>query len=345
MKNISSTNFQQTVSVKEPGKPVKEISSAFFRGANGVQFNPYRGDFSDENFLQNYVLKGWLPEVAQITQSTRITTFGSCFAENICKHLSKREFNLSSEACPDIYISYMGEGMVNVHAIAQQFEWALENKEIPEGLWHGWKAEDYGVDEDVRLATRDAFLATEFFIITLGLSEVWEDSVTKEVFWRAVPLNKYDKDRHVFRVLTMDETKAKIRKVYDLIRKYVPDAKVLFTLSPIPLAATFREISCITANSVSKSILRASLDEFLRDRSDDLRKRLFYFPSYEIISELFFEKYGEDGRHPHPEVIDMMMLTFEASYCESKVDWADVERAFKKLRKRNLQNALDGFSN
>ena len=211
---------------------------------------------------------------------------------------------MTSESSPDIYVSHMGEGMVNVHAIAQQFEWTLEDKKIPDGLWYGWKAEDYGVEEDIRLKTKEAFLKTDFFIITLGLSEVWEDTVTGEVFWRAVPLEKYDETRHKFRVLSMEETKSKLEKIYSLIRSHIPKAQVLFTLSPVPLAATFREVLCITANSVSKSILRASLDEFLRDKAMENESNLFYFPSFEIISELFYEKFLDDGVIPNPKLLN-----------------------------------------
>ena len=339
MKNISSTNFYEVVTFHEDGQTEKKMSSSFFRGTKGVQFNPYKKDYNDDFFLKKYVLKGWAPDKPLIYRDTQITAFGSCFAQNISNHLAKRKYNLTAEKSPDIYISYMGEGMVNVHAIAQQFEWALEDKKIPEGLWHGYKAEDYGVDETVRLNTRKAFLETDFFILTLGLSEVWEDMVTGEVFWRAVPMNKFDENRHRFRVLSMSETKEKIEKIYSIIRKNVPNAKVLFTLSPVPLAATFRQISCLSANSVSKSILRASLDEFLRENSDDLGLKLFYFPSYEVISELFFDKFSDDGRHPQPEIIELIMNMFEGSFCESELEWSEVEQSYKVLRERNLKNA------
>ena len=339
MKDISSTSFQQMLTYKGGGTE-KKIGSSFFRGKTGVQLNPYKKDYDNNLFLKKYILKGWVPDHPPISQNTQITAFGSCFARNISKHLAKRKFNMTSASSPEIYISYMGEGMVNVHAIAQQFEWALEDKKIPDGLWHGWKAEDYGVSEDVRLKTKEAFLKTDFFIITLGLSEVWEDTVTGEIFWRAVPLKNYDETRHKFRVLTMEETKLKLEKIYSLIRLHIPKAQVLFTLSPVPLAATFRDISCITANSVSKSILRASLDEFLREKALDNKINLFYFPSFEIISELFYEKFLDDGRHPKPEIIELIMIMFEGSFCNSEIDWHQVEQSFKELRKKNLMDLL-----
>ena len=339
MKNISSTNFFQQLKVRGHGLTDKKMSSSFFRGEKGVQYNPYKKDYGDDFFLKKYVLEGWAPNQPVIDNHTQITAFGSCFAQHISNHLANRKYNLTSQKSPDIYISYMGEGMVNVYAIAQQFEWALDNKKIPDGLWHGYKAEDYGVDETVRLNTKKALLETDFFILTLGLSEVWEDVETGEIFWRAVPLSKFDKKRHRFRVLSMNETKQQIAKLYSIIRKKIPSAKVLFTLSPVPLAATFRPISCITANSISKSILRASLDEFFRENSGDLGQKLFYFPSYEVISELFFDRFDDDGRHPKSEIIELIMNMFEGVFCESALDWSKVEQSYKLLRGQNLKNA------
>jgi hypothetical protein len=126
----------------------------------------------------------------------------------------------------------------------------------------------------IRQRTRKAFLETDFFIITLGLSEVWYDEISGGTFWRAVPLNVYDETRHKFRVCTHAETKEKIERIYHLIKKHIPNSKVLFTLSPVPLAATFRPISCITANSSSKAILRAALDEFIRENQTDVNNTL-----------------------------------------------------------------------
>ena len=44
------------------------------------------------------------------------------------------------------------------------------------------------------------------------------------------------------------------------MRKHVPHASVVLTLSPVPLAATFRGVSCVTANAASKATLRAAVD-------------------------------------------------------------------------------------
>jgi hypothetical protein len=87
----------------------------------------------------------------------------------------------------------------------------------------------------------------------------------------------------------------------------------VFTLSPIPLMATFRPVSCLTANSVSKAVLRIAIDDFMRDAPAGA----FYFPSYEIVGEMFADPRVEDNRHLKPEVIATVMDTFAHHYCRA----------------------------
>ena len=335
VKEISSLNHQELIKHNPEGEVPKSIGSSFFRGEN-CNFNPYLHDFADPAFLEKFFLKGWLPEAPWIEKSTRITAFGSCFAVNITKHLSQAGYNLTAEKEPSIYISSMGEGMVNVHALCQQFEWAFEDIQPPQNLWHGYKAESFGYDPKVREKTRAAFVQTDLFIITLGLSEVWYDDVSGGVFWRAVPMKDYDPSRHKFRVCGLAETKEKISQIDALVRRYVPAARLLFTLSPIPLAATFRPVGCISANSVSKAILRAALDEFLRDNWDRVNKSLFYWPSYEVIQDLFPFRFGPDARHPTPQILNLIMRMFEAAHCVAGIDLEGLRGEFWSARRENV---------
>jgi GSCFA family len=296
--------------------PVAErVGGGFFRGAH-CTFAPHRGDFDRDGFVIDFVLKGWAPKRPLIAKTTKVTAFGSCFAQHLAEHLGSLGYNLSKDRAPMIHVSRMSEGMVNTYAILQQFEWALENIKPPENLWHGYRCEQFGYDEEVRKITRQVFLETEIFVITLGLSEIWYDEITEGVFWRAVPMNCYDPSRHKFRVSSFEETKNNIQRIYELIRKHVPCAKIVFTLSPIPLAATFRPVSVITANSASKAILRAALDEFYRDHATDVNDVLFYFPSFEIVNDLFQDKFQADFRHPHLHISAFVTKLFEALYCE-----------------------------
>jgi acyl carrier protein/lysophospholipase L1-like esterase len=254
----------------------------------------------------------------------------------LVNYLRQIGYDLAKDRQPEIYISSMGEGLVNTYALRQQFEWALEDLAPPDNLWHGFHAEEFGYQTEIKESTKKVFLETDFFVITLGLSEVWYDEKTGGVLWRAVPMRLYDSSRHKFRVCSFDETKQNIRRICDLIFKHNPQAKVLFTLSPIPLAATFRPVASMTANSASKSILRAALDEFLRENIELLNKKIFYLPSYEIFTELFPNKFTDDNRHPSEDVVLFFMKLFEAIYCETSLSLADVNSLYQKTRAENI---------
>jgi hypothetical protein len=300
--------FQQTF------KDSREFRT-WFRGEH-TNFNPTLAQILTADAAQKFVLHGWTPAAPVIGSDTQVTAFGSCFAANISEWLSRRHFRVlnKSEDAKHAYVVTCGEGMVNSFVIRQQFEWAWENRSFDEPLWHGYEAEEYGYDPAVQAETKRIFDETDFFILTFGLSEVWYDQPTGEVFWRTIPKDAYDPERHRFRVSSVEENKDNLLAIYRLIRKHRPDAKILFTLSPIPLIATFRDNSCISANSVSKAVLRVAIDEVMREVGDE--GVLGYWPSYELVTDVFRSPYLPDRRHPERAVLDYIMTLFEHTWCE-----------------------------
>ena len=274
----------------------------------------------DEHAVTDQVLKGWLPDAKPIKPDTKITAFGSCFASNISDWLSKRNFRVLNKGqdATRAYVVTMGEGMVNSFVIRQQFEWAWEGRVFDQPLWHGYKAEEFGYDPEIQAETKRIFDETDVFILTFGLSEVWYDEPTGNVFWRTIPKEVYDPCRHKFRVSTVAENRKNLAAIYKLIRKHRPDAKIIFTLSPIPLIATFRDNSCLTSNSVSKSVLRVAIDEVVRAFGHE--EHLFYWPSYEIVTDIFKSPWKPDRRHPQTRVLRYIMTLFEHHWRDSPAD-------------------------
>jgi hypothetical protein len=83
----------------------------------------------------------------------------------------------------------------------------------------------------------------------------------------------------------------------------------------VRLTATFRPVSAISANSASKAILRASLDEFLRERQELVNRELFYFPSYEIVHDFFRDPFEEDNKHVTNFVAGHVVRAFARHFC------------------------------
>lgn len=287
---------------------------SWFRGET-VNYNPRRAQLIDPDEVAANILHGWRPARPCIAPDTQVTAFGSCFAGHVSEWLSRRNYRVLNKAqgVRPSYVVEWGEGMVNSFVIRQQFEWAWENRTFDQPLWHGYDAEEYGYREDIRLNTRALFDETDLFILTFGLSEVWYDHPTGNVFWRTIPRDAYDPARHRFRVSTVEENRANIRAIYDLIRRHRPDAKIVVTLSPVPLIATFRDNSCITSNSVSKAVLRVAVDEVMREVGPE--GVLHYWPSYEIVTDVLRAPYKEDRRHIQGPAVDYIMTLFEHTWC------------------------------
>ncbi|KQV41892.1 hypothetical protein ASE23_04155 [Rhizobium sp. Root73] len=318
---------------------VKKASGSFFRGGH-TNFHPTNNSFSQPDFIDEYVMKGWEPSSKFVTKDTPIVAFGSCFAANISNYLHNRGYTVLTKGDNKAYITQMGDGIVNTSAILQQFEWAWLNK-IPKGdLWHGFKAQEFGYEESVRLDTKALLDSAGLFIITLGLSEIWYDEVTGEVFWRAVPKDRYDPGRHKFRVATHAETLANLKAIHSIIRQFRPDAHIVFSVSPIPLTATFRPISCLTADAVSKAVIRGALDEFLRGHGDD--DRLHYMPSYEAVTRLFNNQWEVDRRHVQPHILDFNMQMFESFYCTPGLSKDSLTKTFKAAIEEDLKIGMNG---
>jgi hypothetical protein len=324
----------------------RRTSRSFYRGAN-TNFHPTDASLSKPNAVDEYVMKGWKPAERFVTRATPLVAFGSCFATNISTYLHDRGYNVLNKRDNKAYVTKMGDGMVNTFAILQQFEWAWLNKHPTADIWQGKKGEDYAYDESIRLETKELFDQAELFIITLGLSELWYDEPTGEVFWRAVPADAYDPARHKFRTASHAETLANLRSIYGLIQRFRPNAKVLFSVSPIPLTATFRPVSCMTADAVSKATLRSALDEFLRAHQDE--GTLFYFPSYEAVTRIYRNQWGDDRRHVRADVLTFNMKMFEHYYCSPGIPEIEMIDAYNHaweldLRKGETMRNRDAVS-
>lgn len=272
-----------------------------------------------------YFLKGWVPQRPYLDAQVAVLAIGSCFAQEIVRYLDRRperKCPTADETFRQTALFWHGSGFVNTYSLRQQIEWALGLRQIDRGFLAAPEPKvsrkgerevrsytHLPVDEAARLATEAVIRRTEVFIFTLGLAEVWEDQVAGEVFFKAVPEECFDGRRHRFRVTTIEENQKNLDATYRAIRQVRPEATIIWTLSPVPLIATFRPQACVPASEVSKSILRVAVDEHLRSRADD--RRLFYWPSYELV-RCYFPAVGEhpfepDLRHVRRPIVARIM--------------------------------------
>jgi len=259
--------------------------------------------------FEKYYLRNLVPEEPFITKDTEILAFGSCFATNITEYLRAKQYSINTNhKTGNVNRVWLSDGMVNTYTLLQQFEWAFEGKEFSEPLWSDDENKILEYATEVKEATRRVFMRSEVFIITLGLSEVWYNKISDEVLMRLIPRKHFDREIYDFRVVNVDENLINLEKIYQSIRRIKKEATIIFTLSPIPMHRTFRPIPCVSADSVSKSILRVAVDELMRRHIED--PDLYYFPSFEIVKYYFIDPYELDNAHITEEAHDFIMGKF-----------------------------------
>ena len=129
-------------------------------------------------------------------------------------------------------------------------------------------------------ASRQAFLRSEYFVVTLGLNECWEYLPDRSVIARN-PRELNIRPLLRPRVLSVDENIDNIQRLFDVVRAHNPNFKLIVSVSPVPFLATWQgnDQHVVTANTHSKAVLRVAAEELAR-RNDGI----FYFPSYEMVT-------------------------------------------------------------
>lgn len=280
-------------------------------------------------------------EPMRLTRQDRVATAGSCFAQHLGNNLAKRgarfldvepahiSFSSENEARRwgfSVYSARYG----NIYTSRQLLQLFLEahgERKPAELVWEKnerfYDAMRPGIDpvgqDDgevvVRLrekhlaAVRRMFAELDVFVFTFGLTEGWE-SVSDRTMYPMAPgtvAGEYVPERYEFRNLGYSDVLGDMTTFWGHLKEVNPRARMLLTVSPVPLAATASGNHVLPATTYSKSVLRAVAGD-LESQSEDIS----YFPSYEIISApaargMFFEP---DLRNVNQFGVDLVMKHF-----------------------------------
>ena len=303
----------------------------------------------------------------QIDAATRVATAGSCFAQHISRRLQQRGFAyLVTESAPPgldadaathqnygVYSARYGN-LYTARQLLQLFERAYGEFTPGETGWlrpDGRLADPFRpeiapdgfADLDSLLDSRTAHLAAvrtlfenvEVFVFTLGLTETWRSKADGAVLPLApgVVAGVMDAERYEWVNFGVAEVMADLDAFIAKLARINPRAKVLFTVSPVPLAATYDAAHVLAATSYSKSVLRVAAEEMARRHA-----QCSYFPSFEIITGNFSRGayYGADLRSVNAAGVDHVMRLFFAHYAPSGVD-AVVDPELQREAESNYQ--------
>ena len=275
----------------------------------------------------------------RIDRTTPIASMGSCFAREIRRRLIQRGYNYITEEAHHpaaIHASAAWERLYNSFSMRQVFQYTFEDW-APDLRW--WTAPRSGTVQDPyrriitydtiedaeadfgrhRIHSRRALTRARLLILTLGLTEIWEDGVDGAVI--CLPSGPYvneggDMDQYRFRVSRYPENLENLERIHAIMARHNPACNLMVTVSPVHLWATFRQdADVITASCNSKSTLRAVADEFAA-RHDNV----FYFPAFEMAT-IFRPMVGEpvfaDGRenfHVAKSTVKFIMGQFFRMY-------------------------------
>lgn len=249
-----------------------------------------------------------------IDQATCVATAGSCFAQHIAKLLDngschflvteRQDFDLGNNP----QFSARFGNIYSFRQLRQLWERAHGQFEPMDEAWQ--RADGKLIDpfrptefpagfetlEPLQRARREHFIAVrsmfeqcDRFIFTVGLTEAWRRKADGAVF-PVVPqavATRIDADAYEFVNFSVGEMLDDFRVFMRGLSEVKPTARVILTVSPVPLLATYEARHVLLSNSYSKAALRVVADRVTREFA-----AVEYFPALEIIT-------GHNGAEPY----------------------------------------------
>ena len=274
-----------------------------------------------------------------IDTKSRVATAGSCFAQHVAKALVKSGLTYYvAEPAPDGMdketADARGYGLFsarygNIYSTRQlrQLVDRAYGRFTP--IETAWRVKDGYIDpfrpnigetfasvaavetaRETHMAHVRQMLETlDVFVFTLGLTEGWFDRRDGAAFpvtpgsvtSAANPAN------FEFQNLGYAEVKDDLLAFLAALKTINPKAKVIFTVSPVPLIATYSETDALSATCYSKSVLRAAAEDVSRQFPN-----VQYFPSFEIITGAYNRGayFAPDLRQVTPDGVAHVMRVF-----------------------------------
>jgi hypothetical protein len=260
----------------------------------------------------------------------RVFTIGSCFARNIEEHLTEYDVPTRRFSVPKQEWPHRPNGLLNEYnagTIAQRIERALAGRAAPretlvphEGgladLLLPSASHSRAVTQERALERREEIdaiyrelLLADIVIVTLGLVEAWFDSLTESYLNRMPPTEaiRADPNRFSLHVMDVDEAHPLLDAAFRKLTER--GQKILLTVSPVPLTATFSEECAVVANSFSKAVLRVCAYRLAAGLPG-----VDYFPSYEMVMSRGLATFSVDNVHVQDAFVHEIVQTMLDSY-------------------------------
>ena len=162
-------------------------------------------------------------------------------------------------------------------------------------------------------SVRDMLEQLDVFVFTLGLTEAWRSTIDGAVYPLApgVAGGDFDPARHEFVNFAAADVTADLRSFMRQLSSVNSRARVILTVSPVPLAATHEDRHVLVATTYSKSVLRVAAEECCASHP-----QCEYFPAYEIVTGSYARGryFDTDLRSVTPEGVAHVMRVFFSNH-------------------------------
>lgn len=296
-----------------------------------------------------------------IAPTDKVATMGSCFAQHISRRLQAAGFNYfvpetAPENMPAVDAKKANYGVFsarygNVYTVKQAVQ--LFDRAFGEATFNEvWEKGDRLVDpfrpqidptgfsslEELEIsrdehlaAVRRVFQEADVLVFTLGLTEAWRSKESGAVYPTApgVTGGEFDPSRHEAVNYKVQEVIGDLDLFIDKARSINPNLRIILTVSPVPLKATFEDRHVLQSTVYSKSVLRVAAQH-----AADTRDAVAYFPSFEVITAP-----GSAGRYFAPDLREVrdvgvahVMRIFEQHFIRGENSVAAPPIALPSLR-------------
>ncbi len=341
--NVDVSGFAEKLGLRGSSPKAKTLGNPY-AGADKVQF--WKNSVAR---TQPEQMDPVVDPKFRITPEDKVATAGSCFAQHIARTLKASGFHYYVPESPPIGMadeeakarnySVFSARFGNIYTVRQllQLIERVEGVYCPEeATWparggegivdpYRPQIEPNGYpDEQALHASRDVHYKAvrtmlremDVFVFTLGLTEGWRSRKEGAVFPLApgVAGGVMDEDEYEFVNFDVDSIRQDSHDVIAHLKRINPSCRIILTVSPVPLIATFEHRHALVSTTYSKAVLRVVADEMWRkyDHVD-------YFPSYEIITGSYNRGayFADDLREVREEGVAHVMRTFMRHYAQT----------------------------
>lgn len=287
----------------------------------------------------------------RIARHDRVATAGSCFAQEIALRLQQSGYTYflaetppsgmsDAEAQRRNYATYSCRygNLYTTAQLRQLIERAFGR--FAPSLDHWTRPEDGRVVDPFRprvepdgfatidemradrarhlAAVRTMIETMDVFIFTLGQTETWRHKPDGAILQIApgVAGGEWSPDTYEFYNMSVSEVIRDFLTTVDIIREANPKARIMVSVSPVSMVATYEDRHVVVSNTAGKAILRAAADEIVRARAD-----IAYFPSYDLLTVApnVGRFYKDDLRNINVRGVDRVMRMFFDHFTDHEV--------------------------